>query len=333
MGTFFGFKLLPTADAVERIKTDITAAIDREDYTSVPSLAAAGLRIAPLDWLLYYKRGVADVALSRPRDLALRDFGAANYLNPLWPDLCLHEGQAWLAVGEVDLAIEAWAETLRRARDRAPNFYADMVGSVKGDPVMLDRLRQLADDNNALLITFLRAAGSFEFRIEAERLISENRQLRSFSSAELVQFFAEWYEKGDKLELAENLRAHPEWLKIGWKQLARVYADYQDYRQAYETVLKFIPPPNLSARNSDEPMERLAARFQVNQTDVENGLALYQAQIKNGQTDAALVTLQKLSAAERSPKYLSYLEAQLWAQNGQWKNAWEAVARFESIGR
>jgi Flp pilus assembly protein TadD len=89
----------------------------------------------------------------------------------------------------------------------------------------------------------------------------------------------------------------------------------------------------LPATNSDESLGKLAARFQVNQTDVENGLALYRAQLKQGQNDAALVTLQKLSAVEGSPKYLSYLEAQLWAQNGQWNRAWEAVARFEFGGR
>jgi hypothetical protein len=204
-----------------------------------------------------------------------------------------------------------------------------MFSLIKSDAAAVDRWRELAHANKQLLFIFLKNAQPVEFEIELERLIAEDQQLQSLTPDELSMLFSIWYEKGDKLELAENLRSHPDWQKIGWKQFARVCADYQDYRQAYQTVLKFDPPPVLPATNSDEPVEKLAARFQVNQTDVGNGLALYRAQIKQGRNDAALVTLQKLRAVEGSPSYLSYLEAQLWAESGQWKEAWEAVARFE----
>ena len=329
MGAFFGFKSLPVADDVERIKTDITATIDHQDYAAVPVLVDEGLRIAPLDWLLYYKRGVAEVAQSRLRELAMRDFGAANYLNPLWPDLCLHEGQVWLAAGETDLAIDAWNEALRRDRDRAPNFYADMLTSAKGDAVMLDRLRQLADDNNALLIIYLRTAGPFEFQIEAERLTSEDRQLRSFSASELNEFFSQWYKNGNKLELADILEQHPDWKKIGWRLLARIYADYQDYHHAWDLAEQFGAPPQLPKINSDESIETLGARFVLDRTNVENGLALYFAQVKHGQSDAAFGTLRQMTTTRNSPRYLSYLEAQRWAARGDWPKAWKAWARYE----
>jgi hypothetical protein len=41
-----------------------------------------------------------------------------------------------------------------------------------------------------------------------------------------------------------------------------------------------------------------------------------------------LRTLRELSALPSSPKYLFYLEAQLWAQKELWKEAWEALKRF-----
>jgi hypothetical protein len=43
-----------------------------------------------------------------------------------------------------------------------------------------------------------------------------------------------------------------------------------------------------------------------------------------------LRTVRRLTALKSSPKYLLYWEAQLWAQKGQWKEAWQALARFES---
>ena len=333
MSSFFGGTTLPTTASEDELRHEITSAIDKENYTAVRGLADAGLQIAPLDWLLYYKRGVAEIALANPRQSALRDFGIANYLYPLWPDLYLDQGVVWLAAGEVDLAFDVWKEGLRRAEDKSGSLYSRILSAAGRDPEMRDRLRELIDDNHVYLILFLRSATPFEFQIEKDRLLSNDPLLHSFSPNELEQIFSSWYEKGDELELAENLRAHPDWLKIGWKQLARVYADYQEYRGACETVLKFDPPPNLPATNSDESFEKLAARFQVNQGDIDNGLALYQAQIKNGQIDSALVTLQKLGAVEGRPKYLSYLEAQLWAQSGQWKNAWEAVAKYEFGGK
>ena len=168
-----------------------------------------------------------------------------------------------------------------------------------------------------------------EFEIELERLLSEDRELHSFTPQELGVIFSAWYEKGDKLWLAETLREHPDWEKIAWRQLVRIYADYQDYRQAYETAQRFVAAPELPKANSLEPLDKLATRFQINRTDLDDGLALYFAQLKEGQIDAALVTLRELIALRGSPKYLWYLEAQLWAQKGEWQKAWRALSRFE----
>jgi hypothetical protein len=329
MSTVFGLKSLPVANEVESIKAETTGAIDRGDYNSVPSLAQNGLRIAPLDWLLYYKRAIAEVVLFQSHDLAVRDFEIARYLNRLWPDLPLYEGEAWLSVNEPDLAIDAWSEALRRAGDRAPNFYADMLRMINGDPVLLDRLHGLAVKNNSLLIVYLRTAGPFEFQLESERLLSDQTQLASFSPGQLSQFFGQWYKKGDKLALAETLQQHPEWKKVAWRQLAQVYADYGDYRAACETAQQFEAAPQIALADSSAPIEKLGADFFMDRANVHNGLALYFAQLKQGQTEAALATLQQMIASPNSPKYLSYLEAQLWMQKQDWQKAWAAWARFD----
>ena len=332
-GSIWGVSVPPTTATLQRLEQKMEAATLQDDYSQVLQLASKGLQVAPLDWSLYYKRATAEAVLFNFRADAARDFAVARYLLPFWPELCFKEGTVWLAVGETDRAFDAWAEALRRSPQKAPGLYTQMFSLIKSDAAAVDRWRELAHTNKQFLFIFLQNARPVEFEIELDRLLSDDQQFQSLTPNELSMLFSIWYEKGDKLELAENLRERPDWQKIGWRLFARVCADYQDYRQAYETVLKFDPPPVLPATNSDQSLEKLAARFQVNQTDVGNGLALYRAQIKEGRKDAALVTLRRLSRVEGSPKYLSYLEAQLWAQNGQWKEAWEAAARFEFGGR
>jgi hypothetical protein len=327
--SIFSTKTFATTAALNRLQIRIGEAARTDDYSTVLTLTSEGLRIAPLDWSLYYKRGAAEAALFNSLTATERDFAAARYLLPYWPELLFNEGAAWFAVGATDRAFDVWEEALQHLPQKAPDLYRRMFELIKSDPAAVDRWRQLAHTNKEFLFIFLQNARPLEFEIELDRLLAGDQQLQSLTPNELSMLFSIWYEKGDKLRLAQVLRENPDWQKIGWKQLARVCADYQDYRPAYETVLKFDPPPVLPERNSDESLEKLAARFQVNQTDVRNGLALYRAQIRQGRNDAALVTLQKLSAVEGSPKYLFYLEAQLWAESGQWKNAWETVAKFE----
>ncbi len=327
--SIFSARIFPTTAALNRLQIRIEEAARTDDYGAVLTLTSEALRIAPLDWSLYHKRGAAEAALFNSLTATERDFAAARYLLPYWPDLLFNEGAAWFAVGATDRAFDVWEEALQRLPQKAPGIYNRIFNLIKSDPAAVDRWRQLAHTNKEFLFIFLQNARPLEFEIELDRLLAGDQQLQSLTPNELSMLFSIWSEKGDKLRLAQVLRENPDWQKIGWKQLARVYADYQDYRQAYETVLKFDPPPVLPERNSDESLEKLAARFQVNQSDLNNGLALYQAQSKEGRNDAALVTLQKLSAVEGSPKYLFYLEAQLWAESGQWKNAWETVAKFE----
>jgi O-antigen ligase len=338
--SIFGAKTLPTTASLDRVVAQIQVASQREDYEKVLQLVSQDLNIAPLNWELYYQRGFAEAALDRPRSQTSRDFAVARYLLPNWPDLYLKEGKVWLAVGEPDLAFESWRQGMERFPPEAPHLYSQMFEIIKGDVALLDRWRILGETNKECLLIFLRSTDRMGFEIELERLLSEDRQPRndrgsrtlseldSFSRAELGALFSAWYEKGDKLRLAQTLREHSDWQEIAWPQLARAYADYQDYRQAYETVQQFASSPHVPQKNPQESAAVLQSRFKLNPT-VEAGLALYFAETKENRIDDALMTLRQLAALPNSPKYLSYLEAQLWAKKGQWKEAWQALARFE----
>ena len=334
-----GVKTWPTTADVSRIMEQMESAIGHNDYARAREVCSQGLEISPLDWSLYYKRGAAEAALYYSNTDARRDFGAARFLLPYWPELCFKEGSLWLAVGEPDLAFDAWTEALRRSHEKAAGLYSQMFNLVKSDVDLRDRLRALARTDKTLTIIYLQNAEPLEFSLELERLLAEDRQaagprkrseLRSFSRSELRALFSSWYAKGDKADLIEILKNNPEWQKLGWRELARAYADRENFKQACETVKQFsapeIPPPR-----TPPLLEQARARFLMNRTNIDAGLNVYYAELQQGNIDQALATIHELAALPDSPKYLSWLESQLWAEKQDWPRAWQALARFTLI--
>ncbi len=235
----------PTTATVDRLRAKVNGAITSGNFTGAKATATSALRVVPLDWLLYYKRGIAEAALLDSRSLVERDFAVARYLLPNWPDLYLQQGIVWINLGDPDLAFSVWQEGMHRLPDNAVSLYSDMFGAVRDDADLRDRWRKLADDQTNLVLTFLAQANETEFQIELQELLAANEQLAGFSGKDLQRLFALWYQKGDKLWLAETLKQHADWQKIAWPQLARSYADYQDYRQAFETAAAFLDAPRL----------------------------------------------------------------------------------------
>jgi tetratricopeptide (TPR) repeat protein len=314
----------------DRLVKQIEPAADADNFNELLGLAQAGLTVAPLDRLFYYHRGLAEAALYRPRSEALRDFAAARFLLPNWPDLYAKEGLVWLEVGEPDLAFDIWEDGMKRWPDNAPALYKQIFGLIKDDADLRDRWRQLGHIDRRCLPILLEAVNNMEFELERERLFSEDPQLGSFTPAELSTLFRAWYEHGDKLRLAETLQQHPDWQKIAWRDLAHVYADYRDYRQAYETVVRFAPAPGLPDTDSRESIESLATRFKVGGGTEQDGLILARAEGERGDIDDALAILQTLSTKPRASRSVYHLEGELWARKGEWQKAWQAMSRYES---
>jgi hypothetical protein len=324
---FAHVKSPPTTDTVERLRTQIDHAIALEDYDKVAALSSEALTIAPLDWMFYFKRGVAEAGLAEPRSKVLLDFAIARYLLPNWPDLYLRQGMVWLGTDEPDLAFAVWEEGMQHFPEMAPAFYADIFGSVKSDTALRDRWRKLGESDTRCLLVFLRSVDNTEFQIELPQLLADDRKLQAFAPDELKTLFALWYEKGDKLWLAQTLQEHPAWKKIAWRQLARAYADYQDYRQAYETVRWFSPPPKSPEIDSGESLESLTSRFRAGGETEQDGLMLARAEANKGEIDDAIALLQSLSAKSREPHAANYLEADLWARKGEWQKSWRALSQ------
>jgi tetratricopeptide (TPR) repeat protein len=316
--------IIPSTVRVERSLKRVDQAVDAKRYGEAVTESSHALAIAPLEWIFYFRRGVGEAATFQSQSLVRRDFAIACYLLPNWPELYLKEGEVWLGIGDPDEAVQIWEEGMRRFPENATALYSDMFGAVRSDPDLRERWRQLADDNKDRVLAFLAVADQTEFELELQQLLAADDQLRAFDVNRLKRLFALWFQKGDKLWLADILRQHPDWQKIAWPQLARAFAEYQDYRQAFETASNFLPapePPNSGGETDSQPR----SGFQTNSDYATAGLAVVFAQSREGKTDDALTSLLAVKALPTAPKNVAVLEARLWAQKKEWKRAWQAI--------
>ncbi len=75
---------------------------------------------------------------------------------------------------------------------------------------------------------------------------------------------------------------------------------------------------------ADHPAADLEREFYGSPSSTAAGLMLLQIEIKNGKTDDALATARALEKIPDHPRYIFFLEAQLWAGKQQWELAWNA---------
>jgi tetratricopeptide (TPR) repeat protein len=326
----FGAKFPPTDLTLQQLTDQAESASANGDYELMLKLAAKAVSNAPLSWEPYFQRGFAETATYRPRVEAVRDFAIARYLLPNWPELYLKEGLAWMGLGEPDNAFDIWSEGIGRLGPEAWQLYERIFSLVKNDPDLRDRWRLLGRDNKKCLLVFLRNASPVEFRVELDRLLADDPELKAFDPAEKLEFFDAWYHNGNKLELAEALRKRSDWRAIAWKQLALAYADYGDFQNACTTVREFasipsVPEPPKALTSADLEVQ---ARLHPTDTDVATALCL--ALAKEDKVEQALARLQALRGVKGFPDYLLNLEARLWERKGDWEKAWNALRPFIS---
>ncbi len=61
------------------------------------------------------------------------------------------------------------------------------------------------------------------------------------------------------------------------------------------------------------------------------GYQLYQAQIREGKTDDALMTARHFTDLASCPPYFYFLEAEAWAAKENWERAWKVWEKFYSL--
>ncbi len=319
--------IFPTTATIDRLKTEIPSAIQNMDYERGILLASQGLTIAPLDWEFYHFRGVAEAEAYRPRREIDRDFAAARYLLPNWPDLWVKEGRVWLALDEPDLAFATWEEGMQRWPDNAPAIFSGLYSAVQDDADLRDRWRKLGESDQRCLPALFAAFNSVEFAVELERILGLDPELRTLTRPEQRALFSAWYRVGDRLDLVRMVREHPAWEDMAWREWAHALADFSDYEQACRIVTQHIPPMVLPAPASAREMDALAAQFRLGRASEHEGLVLAVTQDADGRTADALDTLGRVSSNPRSSKVVYFALSQWRARQGEWRKSWDALSK------
>jgi len=286
--------------------------------------ANAALKIAPLDWRLYFQRGAAEILQDGNTESAQADFATARALNPFWIELTIDEGNSWRAVGQPDLAIDAWSAGLSRLGPAAPEAFRQMVGLTTIHSVERQELVDLALDRIEYMLALLPGATLDETTAMIDHLLQADPQLSKLSAEQRSELFAAWWSQGDQVELMQFLHDHPERANDSWLYEAKYAAKENDYQRACEIAQQHVQPPIVPQSGNDLQIGNIAADFSSNPDDLAEGLTLVMSQMKQGQNDAALATLNQLVNIPDHPRYISYLQAQLYAGKADWVSSWEA---------
>lgn len=291
--------------------------------------ANRGLKWAPLDWQLYFLRGLGKVGANRPPEIALADFRRARFLEPNSFEVPYQEGLAWIRT-QPGLTISAWNESLRRARPDRDELYGRML--TRADSVNKEVKQRLADlgaQEADLSLVYLSRARTDDFAEGLSLLLKNDPDLARLTPDQRSKLFVYWSDYGDTAQLTAFLNAHPDMLDFGWRGMAKQKIGAGDFRGAYELAQRFGPRPAMPQVPENAAPEQLQRALIADPNDYLSAFALYQLQAREGKKNDALITARRLTEKPATPPYFHFLEAEAWAANGDWEHAWKAWEAYE----
>jgi tetratricopeptide (TPR) repeat protein len=330
---FFGWRRglpVPGPLGVDNAKKAAVIANRGHRYGDAIQLLDRALDWAPLDWQLYFLRATTRVALRENPAEALADFRRARFLEPNAYQVPFEEGKAWLG-WQPTLAITAWREALQRYGAKEAGIYTLMLADAANrDSTVHDALREFAIRRPSLTIDYLDTATPPQFEAVVRQLLTDDPQLRGFSSEQKKRLFELWSERGPIDELLRNVQTDPEWIEFAWPGVVRYHAGRQEFKQAWQLVRQHAPPPALPKETRGASISQLEQELYASPGDFAAGYRLYRAQIEAGNTDDALATIRHFTSRPDAPAYFYYLEAQAWAAKENWERACQSWRSYEA---
>jgi O-antigen ligase/tetratricopeptide (TPR) repeat protein len=296
------------------------------DEPSAPeqkALLDRALGWAPLEWRLYYQRGVV-AERTNQFSAAADDFRRCLFLDPSTSTLPLSIADV-CRLNNLPAALQAWREALRRCRGAARDpVYQHIFENPDLDERTRLQLATLAGDDPELGMIAVVNQYPADFDWSRENFLASNPSLHGVTPALAQRFFNLWAQAGDAAQLADEWPEHPEWAAAGWRAHAQALARIGLFDAAVRAALEGLPPPRLpNAKPVSLQDAQQAALLQPQ--DSLTGIQLYLAQSAAGQSDAALKTLQGVDQLPDAPPYVAYLLARDLLAAGQNQAAWNAV--------
>ncbi|HSH39161.1 MAG TPA: O-antigen ligase family protein, partial [Chthoniobacterales bacterium] len=283
---------LPGGIGADVAKRRATAANVARNPTDTIAEANRGLAWAPLDWQLYFLRGLGEAGGKRNRE-ALEDFRRARFLEPNSFEVPYQEGLAWITTHPM-LAMTAWRESLRRAGPERPGLYSRMLSAASQlNPRVNRMLEQFGGTQPDLVLMYLERANREDFAAALARFLQHNASLQTMTAEQRQQLFTLWSDKGDLARLATFIEDQPPLLPAAWRGVAKYHASRGDFRAAYQLAKQFTPAPKLPEPTRGMSIEQLQKQIYSEANNYGAGFTLYSEQMRGGNIDDALVTIRR----------------------------------------
>ena len=261
----------PTTATIDRLQTQLDLNAQEGRLASVSEAANAALDIEPLNWTYYFRRGSAAAFRNGGIQDATADFQISHFLEPNSINLCVNEGQVWLAADETRLCLDAWREALQRAGSKGIDIYPKLLQLSQDNPGIHHGLQDMAASDVDYLIAFLDYATPDEEKSELDGLLARDPNLELLSSDQQRKLFSTWAARGDQSELADLLLSHTQLQITGWRFLAQHFADKQDFELASVTALRYLPQPVIQQVSIDPKIGAQDSHFADDPDDVIEG--------------------------------------------------------------
>lgn len=327
LGLALGQPLLAGNSRFRQLTHDAQSAVAKGDPAGALEYWNRAVEIKPLQWHPYYERAALKLELGFAKKEAFDDFARARALEPRNTLICWHEFNLWLKYDAV-YGLPAARETLRRHPQRSADFFANFLGNLHAHPELRPHFKAMAAADPKLRLAYLSSATGEEFNEELLSILEAHPQLEVYTAEERLKLFQLWHARGDAAGLLKALESNPSWREDGWTVLATQRAKDGNFKAAFDLAMSYLSIPPESGARRKGSLAELNRVFLYNPTDISRGLDLYDAQRTQGLYDAALATLDQLSAVPQAPARVLYERAVIFAKKGDYAKAWDAVQDY-----
>jgi O-antigen ligase len=312
---------MPIRGSVLTVKENLTPS---RPLSEQKNLLDRAIKWAPLDWTLYYRRGLVSL---QNHDLqeSDADFNRVLFLDQSSTAVPLSIGEACRPIDWPEAMI-AWKELLRRAGPQRENFYENLYYNPGLDVRSRLALTTLAEDDSNLQTIALLHQEPSEFKWLRDNLLASNPTLEGISPPLAKRLFDRWAQADDVDQFISAWPLHPEWQTSGWRAYVRSLAAAGRYQDAVTTALQLMHPPPMPDFSAHPSLDQAMQQYEERPQDPYAGILLYFAQKSTGQDELALDTLKTLAKLPVAPAYVQFLLAKSLATTGQNEAAWQTLA-------
>lgn len=293
-------------------------------HHEVINAAAAGIRLAPLEWRFHFHSARARLRTNVGWAQARREFRRARLLEPDDPMTPFQEGALWLGRDE-DLVVEAWAEAMRRT-DRPVELFRRMLGLAEGRAGLIERMEALTVGRPELDFFFLAKVSEEVFEQRLKSLLARTPEEAGLRPEDAHAFFTAWRERRGDARFVAELATHPAWEAVGWPWAALVHGNAGRWEEALALTDRYLARPAMPPPAEDRVRAR--QRLMRHPDDLPAGFALAAAEAAAGNWAEAARLLEPLSRQKEVPAYVFYALAEARRRDGDPRGGWQAMSLY-----